>query len=157
MKFSLMHFTLMIPFLTPKILKNKKFADEFRGYRWNICLKSNERRLWHLDALQSGLKIILGQKLFVIVDCERMIWSILSKNLRLFVVFLFSFIPALWNIYLKLFQNQTLLITKEIGYYGDSFTAWKCPNTEFFLVHIFLYLDWIQKFGVNLRIQSKYR
>ena len=33
--------------------------------------------------------------------------------------------------------------------YGDSFTAWKCPNTEFSLVHIFLYLDWIQKFGVN--------
>ena len=32
MKFSLMHFTLMFPFLTPKIVKNK-FADEFWAYR----------------------------------------------------------------------------------------------------------------------------
>ena len=30
----------------------------------------------------------------------------------------------------------------------------KCPNTELFLVCIFLYSDWIH---VNLRIQSKYR
>ena len=37
----------------------------------------------------------------------------------------------------------------------------KCPNTEFFLVRIFLYSDWIESFtpiySVNLRIQSKYR
>ena len=37
----------------------------------------------------------------------------------------------------------------------------KCPNTEFFLVRIFLHLDWIRRFTefyrVNLRIQSKYR
>ena len=28
--------------------------------------------------------------------------------------------------------------------------------TEFFLFHIFLYLDWIRRFTVNLHIQSKY-
>ena len=33
----------------------------------------------------------------------------------------------------------------------------KCPNTEFFLVHIFLYSDWIQRFTVNICIQSEYR
>ena len=33
----------------------------------------------------------------------------------------------------------------------------KCPNTEFFLVSIFLYSDWILRFTVNLCIQSKYR
>ena len=37
----------------------------------------------------------------------------------------------------------------------------KCPNAEFFLVRIFLHLDWIRRFTefyrVNLRIQSKYR
>ena len=33
----------------------------------------------------------------------------------------------------------------------------KCPNTELFLVRIFLYMDWIRRFMVNLRIQSKYR
>ena len=34
----------------------------------------------------------------------------------------------------------------------------KCPNTEFFLDHIFLYSDWNAKiYRVNLRIQSKYR
>ena len=33
----------------------------------------------------------------------------------------------------------------------------KCLNTEFFLVLIFLYSDWITIYGVNLRIQSKYR
>ena len=32
----------------------------------------------------------------------------------------------------------------------------KCPITEFFLVRIFLYSDWIRRFTVNLRIQSKY-
>ena len=32
----------------------------------------------------------------------------------------------------------------------------KCPNTEFFLVRIFLYSDWIRRF-INLRIHSKYR
>ena len=32
MKLSLMHFTLMFTFLTPKIVKNA-FTDEFRGYR----------------------------------------------------------------------------------------------------------------------------
>ena len=31
----------------------------------------------------------------------------------------------------------------------------KFPNTEFFLVRIFLYSDWI--YSVNLRIQSEYR
>ena len=31
----------------------------------------------------------------------------------------------------------------------------KCPNTELFLVRIFLYSDLIRRF--NLRIQSKYR
>ena len=31
----------------------------------------------------------------------------------------------------------------------------KFPNTEFFLVRIFLYSDWIRKFTVNLRIQSE--
>ena len=35
-------------------------------------------------------------------------------------------------------------------------TAWKCPNTEFFLVRIFLYSDWT-RILVNLRIQSEYR
>ena len=40
----------------------------------------------------------------------------------------------------------------------------KCPNTELFLVHIFLYLNWIRVFELNteiysvdLRIQFKYR
>ena len=33
----------------------------------------------------------------------------------------------------------------------------RCPNTELFLVRIFLYLDWIRRFTVNLRIQSEYR
>ena len=33
----------------------------------------------------------------------------------------------------------------------------KCPNTEFFLVRIFLYSDWIRRFTVNLRIQSEHR
>ena len=35
----------------------------------------------------------------------------------------------------------------------------KCPNTEFLMVRIFPYLDWIWRFTacVNLRIQSKYR
>ena len=31
----------------------------------------------------------------------------------------------------------------------------KCPNTEFFLVRIFLYPDWIRR--LNLRIHSEYR
>ena len=31
----------------------------------------------------------------------------------------------------------------------------KCPNTEFFLLRIFLYSDWIPKFTVNLSIQSE--
>ena len=33
----------------------------------------------------------------------------------------------------------------------------KCPNTEFFLVHIFLYSDGIRRFTVNLRIQFEHR
>ena len=33
----------------------------------------------------------------------------------------------------------------------------KCPNTELFLVRIFLYWDLIRRFTVNLRIQSKCR
>ena len=33
----------------------------------------------------------------------------------------------------------------------------KCPNTEFFLVLIFPYPDWIRRVTVNLRIQSEYR
>ena len=33
----------------------------------------------------------------------------------------------------------------------------KCPNTEFFLVRIFLYFDWIRRFSVNLRILSECR
>ena len=33
----------------------------------------------------------------------------------------------------------------------------KCPNTEIFPVRIFPHLDWIRRFTVNLRIQSKYR
>ena len=79
------------------------------------------------------------------------------KKFATFCSFYVFFYPCSLKYIPETFSNQTLLTTKEIGYYGDSFTAWKCPNTEFFLVHIFLYLDWIQKFGVNLRIQSKYR
>ena len=33
----------------------------------------------------------------------------------------------------------------------------KCPNTDFFLVRIFLYSDWTRIYSVNLRIQSEYR
>ena len=33
----------------------------------------------------------------------------------------------------------------------------KCPNTELFLVRIFLYSDWIRRFTINLRIQSEDR
>ena len=33
----------------------------------------------------------------------------------------------------------------------------KCPNTELFLVRIFLHSDWIRRNTVSLRIQSEYR
>ena len=54
---------------------------------------------------------------------------------------------------------------KNIYSYKPSLTLReKCPNTELFLVHIFLYLNWIRVFELNteiysvdLRIQFKYR
>ena len=36
-------------------------------------------------------------------------------------------------------------IIKIFHRYTVSFIAWKCPNTEFFLVLIFLYSDWIRE------------
>ena len=50
------------------------------------------------------------------------------------------------------FQNHVNSFMKEVPI-GTSLRG-KCPNTEFFLVRIFLYSDWIRR--ENLRIQAEY-
>ena len=58
----------------------------------------------------------------------------------------------------KIFKENDRSITIQIWFRFAIFTLReKCPNTEFFLIRILLYSDWIRIESVNLRIHSEYR
>ena len=86
------------------------------------------------------------------------------KVLQIFVLSFYIFYLSLSNYKLQLdyfiiiiYYSKNWLfrcfILPNRPYALATLTAWKCQNTEFFLVRIFQYLE---IYGVNLRIQSKY-